>query len=236
MLGIFPGKGFSNLQNSLYSCIKFFEYHNPIIMATKDKRIDAYIARSADFAKPVLNHLRELIHKTCPDVTETIKWGMPAFEYKGPLCGFAAFKQHCSFGFWKASLMKDPALIESAKTEVAMGHLGRITSLKDLPPGKKLVAYLKEAMKLNEDGVKVERKPKPQKELVVPKYFTDAVKKNKKAWITYEAFSLSAKKEYVMWVVEAKTDETRNNRLQQTKELEIYEAVSTIIICIPTKP
>lgn len=188
-------------------------------MATKDKRIDAYIAKSADFAKPILNHLRELVHKACPDVVETLKWSMPCFEYKGMLCNLASFKQHCSFGFWKASLMKDKVLMETAQSEVAMGHLGRITSLKDLPSDKKITAWIKEAMKLNEDGKKiVKAKPAVKQELIVPDYFISAVKKNKKAWTTYEAFSPSAKKDYVQWVTEAKSEETRNSRLAQAIE------------------
>ena len=77
-------------------------------MGTKDKRVDAYIAKSADFAKPILNHLRELVHKACPEAEETIKWGFASFDYKGPFCSMAAFKQHAVFGFWKHSLLKDP--------------------------------------------------------------------------------------------------------------------------------
>lgn len=189
-------------------------------MATKNKAIDAYIAKSADFAKPILNHLRELVHKTCPDVEEKIKWGMPHFDYKGPMCGMAAFKQHMAFGFWKASLMKDKALLDTAKSEVAMGHLGRITSLKDLPADKKLIAYIKEAMELNDKGIKVPVKTKTgeKKELTVPDYFTKAVNKNKEAKKVFENFSYSNKKEYVEWITGAKTEETRNSRLQTAVE------------------
>ncbi len=145
--------------------------------------VDAYIAKAAPFAQPVLNHLRHLVHKTCPEVEENIKWGMPSFEYKGMLCGFASFKQHCTFGFWKASLMKDKVLMENARSESAMGHLGRITSLKDLPSDKKITAWIKEAMKLNEEGKKVVKaKPVVKKDLVIPAYIPLAIKKNKKAW------------------------------------------------------
>ena len=189
-------------------------------MGTKDKRIDAYIAKSADFAKPILNHIRSLVHKACPDVEETMKWSFPHFDYKGEMmCSMAAFKQHCAFGFWKASLMKDPVLMQNAKSETAMGHLGRITSLKDIPPDKKMIDFIKEAMKLNDAGVKI-IKPKTvaKKELVIPEYFTDAVMKNKKAWATFEKFSPSNKKEYVEWITGAKTDETRNSRLKQAIE------------------
>ena len=189
-------------------------------MATKNKSVDAYIAKSADFAKPILTHLRELVHKACPDVAETIKWGMPSFEYKGILCGFASFKAHCSFGFWKASLMKDnELLLSNAKSEAAMGHLGKLTSLKDLPSDKRITAWIKDAMRLNDEGVKVEKKkPVTQKELEIPGYFTKALQKNKKAWKVFEAFSPSNKKEYVLWVDEAKTEDTRNKRLEQAIE------------------
>ena len=104
----------------------------------KDKRIDEYILKVQPFAQPILNHLRKLVHDACPDIIETIKWGMPFMEHKGPLCNMAAFKAHCTFGFWKAALMKNSG--ELAKNQNnAMGHLGRITSLKDLPRTKKLL-------------------------------------------------------------------------------------------------
>jgi uncharacterized protein YdeI (YjbR/CyaY-like superfamily) len=188
-------------------------------MGKKDKRIDTYILKSADFAIPILNHLRELVHVACPEVEEKIKWGMPFFDYKDEgLCNMASFKQHCAFGFWKAALMKDKSLIENAKGETAMGHLGRITSLDDLPSDKKMIAYIKEAMKLNDEGKKVEKKPAEKKELEVPAYFLKALKTNKAAHKTFENFSQSAKKEYVMWIVEAKTDETRDKRMEQALE------------------
>lgn len=184
-------------------------------MGKKDPRVDAYIAKSQEFAKPILEHFRELVHKACPDVEETIKLGFASFDYKGPYCTMASFKQHCAIGFWKAALMKDTKLIANAKSESAMGHLGRITSLKDLPKDKELIAYLKEAAKLNADGVKLPVKPKSKepKELVVPDYFTKALKKNKKALETFTNFSYSKKKDYVEWITEAKTDGTRNKRM-----------------------
>lgn len=184
-------------------------------MGKKEKAIDAYIAKSADFAKPILNHLRELVHKACPTVEEKMKWSMPHFDYKGEMmCGFAAFKQHASFGFWKAALMKDPILLETAKTEVAMGHLGKLTSIKDLPSDKKLTAWIKEAMELNDKGIKV-AKPKPaeKKPLEVPDYFIKALTKNKKAQKVWDAFAYSHKKEYLQWITEAKTATTRDSRM-----------------------
>ena len=192
------------------------------IMAKKEKAIDAYIAKSADFAKPILNHIRELVHKTCPDTEEKIKWGMPFFDYKGEmLCHMAAFKQHAVMSFWKASLMKDPVLVENAKSEVSMGHLGRLTSLKDLPADKKIISWIKEAMALNDKGIKLPAKAKTteKKELIVPDYFTKAIAKNKKAKQVFDAFAYSHKKEYVEWITEAKTEETRNKRIASAIEM-----------------
>jgi uncharacterized protein YdeI (YjbR/CyaY-like superfamily) len=131
----------------------------------------------------------------------------------------AAFKQHASFGFWKAALMKDPVLAETAKSEVAMGHLGRISSLKDLPPDKKMAAWIKEAMKLNDQGIKVVKpKTTEKKELVVPGYFIKALGKNKKAKQVFDNFAYSHKKEYLQWITEAKTEETRDKRMATALE------------------
>jgi uncharacterized protein YdeI (YjbR/CyaY-like superfamily) len=191
-------------------------------MPAFNKSIDAYIAKSADFAKPILNHLRELIHNACPDVEEKIKWGMPFFDYKGEMmCHMASFKQHCAFGFWKGSIMKDPVLKETAQSEVAMGHLGRITSLKDLPADKKITSWIKEAMLLNDNGIKLPPKIKStqKKEIIVPDYFTKAIAKNKKAKTVFDAFAYSHKKEYVQWITEAKTEETRNKRMAAAIEM-----------------
>lgn len=198
----------------------FFIFGKIFSMPKTEKQIDAYISKSADFAKPILNHLRKLIHQACPDVEEKIKWGFPHFDYKGIMCSMAAFKKHCSFGFWKAKLMEDYAKKLQPVGETAMGHFGRITKMSDLPNDKILTSYIKEAVKLNEQGVKLPPKPKSKekKELVFPKYFTDALKKNKKALAIFENFSYSNKKEYVEWITEAKTEETRNTRLKTAVE------------------
>ena len=183
-------------------------------MAKKDPRVDTYIARSADFARPILEHIRALVHKACPDVQETIKWSFPHFDYKGMMCSMASFKQHCSFGFWKASLMSDARKFTQVG-ETAMGHLGQIKSLDYLPSDKTMIAYIKEAAKLNETGVKLPPRPKStvKKELKVPADLATALKKNKKAKETFDAFSLTNKREYVAWITEAKSDETRERRL-----------------------
>jgi uncharacterized protein YdeI (YjbR/CyaY-like superfamily) len=189
-------------------------------MIKKDARIDSYISKSAVFAKPILIHLRELVHLTCPEVEEKIKWGFPHFDYKGMMCSMASFKKHCAFGFWKASLMKDKTLIANAESESAMGHYGKITSLKDLPSDKKIIAHINEAMMLNEKGVKLPAKnvKAVNKETLVPDYFLKQLKKNKKAFTTFEKFSPSHKREYIEWITEAKTDETKNRRMQTAIE------------------
>jgi len=185
-------------------------------MAITDPRVDAYIDKSKDFAKPVLRHLRKLIHKACPDVIETIKWSMPSFEFKGILCGFAAFKEHCTFGFWKQSLMETDAF---PKNKTAMGSFGRITSLKDLPSDKIMIGLIHQALELNEKGVKVPKKPAAEKtDLVIPNELTNVLSKNKKAKTVFDNFSYSQKKEYVEWISGAKTEPTRNKRLATTVE------------------
>jgi uncharacterized protein YdeI (YjbR/CyaY-like superfamily) len=185
-------------------------------MTKKDARIDSYISKSADFAKPILIHLRELVNLTCPEAEEKMKWGFPHFDYKGMMCSMASFKNHCAFGFWKASLMKDKTLIANAESESAMGHYGKITSLKDLPSDKKIIAHIKEAMMLNEKGIKLppQKLTSAKKEMVVPDYLLKQLKKNKKAFTTFEKFSPSHKREYVEWITEAKTDETKNRRMK----------------------
>jgi uncharacterized protein YdeI (YjbR/CyaY-like superfamily) len=189
-------------------------------MNTKDKRIDAYIEKSTDFAKPILKHLRKLVHDTCPDVEETIKWSFPHFDYNGAMfCSMAAFKQHCAFGFWLGSLLSDPENIISAQSNNAMGHLGQIRGIADLPPDKILIKYMEEAMKLNEQGVKLPKaKSTEKKDLIIPDYFTAAIRKNKKASTAFEKFSPSHKREYLEWITEAKTEITRNKRMETAFE------------------
>jgi uncharacterized protein YdeI (YjbR/CyaY-like superfamily) len=185
-------------------------------MGTTDKRVDAYIAKSADFAKPILTHIRAVVHETCPDVEETMKWNFPHFVYKGMLCSMASFKEHCAFGFWNRQLVTgDPA---DAEREGGMGQFGRLTKMSDLPSKKILAGYIKKAMTLNEQGVKPARPTKPKKELVVPEYFIAALHKNKKALAVFERFPPSHKREYVEWVTEAKGEDTRNRRLAQAVE------------------
>lgn len=193
--------------------IGVLEYING--MPKIDPRVDEYIERSADFARPILTHIRGLVHRACPDVSETLKWSMPSFEYKGILCGIASFKAHCAFMFWKQSLIESDAF---PKEKTAMGSFGKITSLKDLPSDKVIISLIHKAIELNEKGIKVEKKAKPKAEIVVPEILAAALKKNKKAAATFEKFPPSCKREYIEWITDAKTDATREKRLATTIE------------------
>ncbi len=189
-------------------------------MSAFDPRVDAYIEKSADFAKPILSHIRELLHSTCPEVEETMKWGFPHFMYKGILCSMASFKHHCAFGFWKGALVFDsvPEARKKGK-ETAMGQLGRIKTIADLPGRTIFIRCVIEAVRLNETGVKVPAKPKPPKKaLVVPADLMASLKANKKALATFKSFSYSHRKEYVQWITAAKTEETRLKRLKTAIE------------------
>jgi uncharacterized protein YdeI (YjbR/CyaY-like superfamily) len=185
-------------------------------MPSTDKRVDAYIAKSAEFAQPILRTIRETVHEACPEVEETIKWSMPFFMYKGILCNMASFKQHCAIHIWKG----DGVVEDKTKSDEAMGQFGRITTIKDLPPKRVLAGYIKKAMQLHDSGAKTARPKKSgdKKELVVPSYFSAVLKKNKKAQTTFDGFPYSKRKEYVEWVTEAKTDETRDRRLKTSVE------------------
>jgi len=184
-------------------------------MGSRDKRIDAYIAKSQEFARPILTHLREVIHQACPDVTETIKWGMPAFDYKGPLCGMAAFKQHATFGFWKSSLVFSES-DRYAKDPNGMAAFGKMTSVSDLPPKKILMGYIRKAAELNGAGVKVQRSKRgSRKPIPTPPALAAALKKSRKAKAAYDAFPPSHQREYNEWVGDAKTDATRDKRIAQ---------------------
>ena len=189
-------------------------------MGTRDKRIDAYIENAAPFAQPIMNELRDIIHATCPDVEETIKWGVPHFDYQGIMCSMAAFKAHCAFGFWNGSLIRDAD--GHGLSGDAMGSFGRITKRRDLPSKKVLVGYIRQAMALNEAGVKSPTRSKPKTterpELIVPDDLAAALKKNAAARKTFENFSYSHRKEYIEWVTEAKRAETRASRIERAVE------------------
>lgn len=189
-------------------------------MGKKDDRVDTYIDKQADFAKPILTHLRGLIHDACPEVQETIKWGFPHYDYKGIMVATAGFKKHCALTFWKGSLMKDEHKVMETVGKTAMGQFGKIGSFEDLPDDSVITSYVIEAAQLNADGVKLPTaaNTKKKRELDIPDYFMDAIKKNKKSLETFEGFSYSNKKEYVEWVTGAKTEPTREKRLATTVE------------------
>lgn len=177
-------------------------------------KVDEYIANAAEFAQPILKKLRELVHQSHPDIEETIKWGMPNFEYKGLLFNMAAFKQHCAFGFWKQKLIKD---LDS--NEEGMGSLGKIKSLTDLPTDEVLLMLMKEALVLNEKGIQVPKPKKVKKELIIPQELINKLEAFPKAKEVFEKFSYSHQKEYVEWIMEAKREATKEKRIEQTIEL-----------------
>lgn len=184
-------------------------------MSKKDARVDAYIAKSAEFAKPILKHFRQLVHEACPEVEETIKWSFPHFMREGILCSMAAFKAHCAIHFWQGS-----ARFDLPKETEGMGQFGRITSLADLPKDKALTGYIKEAARMNVSGLKkvVPAKPKKKQDLIVPDCIKVALKGNARAAAAFEGFSPSHKREYVEWISEAKREETRERRLKTMLE------------------
>lgn len=183
-------------------------------MASRDPRVDAYIAKSPDFAQSILEHLRTVVHAACPEVEESIKWSCPHFLYQGKLlCSMAAFKQHCAFHFWHGA----DVLGETGKE--GMGQFGKLTSIKELPSKQELVAYVRKAMTLRAAGITRQRAaPVRKPPLKVHGDFAAALKKHAAARKTFDAFSPSAQREYVAWVNEAKTDATRHKRIATSLE------------------
>jgi uncharacterized protein YdeI (YjbR/CyaY-like superfamily) len=182
--------------------------------------LDDYLAKSAGFAKPIMQHLRELLHETCPEIVEEIKWGIPHFDYKGEMmCIFAAHKNHCSFTFWKESLMSDQKFKENPSLQASKRYLGKIISLSDLPSDKQLVAYIKEAMALNENGVKlVPRKSEKPKNIAIPDYFAKELAAKPKVKKIFDSKSDSFRKDYLVWITDAKTETTRQKRIAESLE------------------
>lgn len=186
----------------------------------KNPQFNTYIEKSKEFAQPVLEHIRLLVHQACPEVEEKMKWSFPNFEYKKSiLCSMASFKEHCSFGFWLGGLMDDPDGILNKVGETAMGQLGRIKSLQDLPPDTVMIKYIHQAMTLVDQGVKLTKKePVKKTDIEIPEVLIDALKTSDKARMTFEQFSPSNKKEYIEWIKDAKSEATRIKRLETTIE------------------
>ncbi|TMJ17366.1 MAG: hypothetical protein E6G92_13645 [Alphaproteobacteria bacterium] len=180
-----------------------------------DPRIDAYIASRAEFARPILEHLRAVVHEACPECEETLKWSSPSFIYKGKiLAGFAAFKAHATFGYWSGTQVVEM----SGKEPTAMGQFGRLTSLDDLPPRATLIELTRKAMRLIDEGVKPARSKSVKAPFTVPQDLRAAIDAVPAAKATFDGFPPSCQREYVEWVTEAKRDETRAKRLAQTVE------------------
>jgi uncharacterized protein YdeI (YjbR/CyaY-like superfamily) len=188
-----------------------------LAMPSRDPRINAYIASSAEFARPILTLLRQVVHTACPEVEETIKWGMPFFMHHGILCHMAAFKQHVAFGIWRG---RSVVAGSHDRSEDAMGNFGRITKLADLPPKRVLAGYIRKAAALREakPAAKAAPRPRPKPPVKVPADLAAALGKNARARKSFDGFSPSHRREYVEWITEAKREETRARRLQQAVE------------------
>jgi uncharacterized protein YdeI (YjbR/CyaY-like superfamily) len=186
-------------------------------------QFDEYQEAASDFAKPIMAHLRKLVHKQCPAVVEEIKWGIPHFDYKGEmLCIFAAYKNHCSFSFWKESLMSDARLKANPHLKAAKRFLGKLTSLSDLPSDSELIAFIQEAMALNDKGVKLaprqDAKPPKAAEIIIPDAFAEQLSRHEPANEVFQSRSPSFRKEYAVWIADAKTEQTRQKRIDESLE------------------
>jgi uncharacterized protein YdeI (YjbR/CyaY-like superfamily) len=183
---------------------------------SRDPRIDAYIDRQAEFARPILGRLREAVHAACPEVEETLKWSMPSFLYKGRiLANMAAFKAHATFGFWRGK----EVVGETGAERMAMGQFGRLASVSDLPPPEALDKLIRRAMALAEQSSRPRAaEAAPKADLAVPDDLRAELAGNSAAAATFDGFPPSARRDYIEWLVEAKRPETRARRLKQAVE------------------
>ena len=95
---------------------------------SREPRVDAYIAKAPPFARPILRKVRERVHAVMPDVEEAMKWSHPTYCRNGKIVlGTAAFKEHAAINFWRG------AELGLSRSGEAMGQLGRLTSVDDLP-------------------------------------------------------------------------------------------------------
>lgn len=179
--------------------------------------VDAYIAASEAFAQPILRHVRQLIMTTCPDATEAMKWGIPHFSLHGEfLCMLAASSRHCALTFWKQELMSDPRLRANPGLPAIKRYLGKLTSLADLPADAELTGFIKEAAALNEKGVKLPARPsKTPARIDMPDYFAEQLAEDPQAKSVWESKSDSFRKEYLVWITDAKSDATREKRMAE---------------------
>ncbi|MCU7617732.1 YdeI/OmpD-associated family protein [Chryseobacterium sp. PBS4-4] len=188
-------------------------------MEKYNPKVDEYIEKSQDFAKPILNYIREIVHEFCPETEEAIKWKFPTFMYKGKiLCSMVSFKQYCSMGFWLHDEMKTLKNLETDVEKTNMFSLGKITKLEDLPSKPQLKKIILEAMELTDMGVKLKKAAPTKTEIEVPDYFQNALNQNKKAAEVFQKASPSFRKEYIKWTIDAKTEVTRNKRIEQALE------------------
>jgi len=175
-----------------------------------DPRIDAYIAKAAPFARPILEKARTRLHAVLPEAEETLKWSMPAYTLNGKIVLItAAFKAHMALNFWRGQELRG----DQANAD-AMGQFGKIRSLDDLPSDPELDGLIREAAALAQTAPaprKAKHAPKPPPELHPE--FAAALAKAPKAKATLDGFSPSAQRDYLDWISEAKQEATRQKRI-----------------------
>jgi len=182
----------------------------------KNEKVDAFIKKAQPFAQPIISYLRDLILETDVNLVEVIKWGFPNYTYNGAIiCSFSAFKEHCSFGFWLGAELPDPHGILNQQGKTAMGNLGKITNLNELPDKKILQEYILSAIELAKKGhgksktaTKKESKPDLKSD-AFPEIFDNFPKEA----LIFDTFPPSHRREYLDWILDAKSEETKNKRI-----------------------
>ena len=181
-------------------------------MKRRSSEVDRYIRSSAVFARPVLRRLRTFFHRADPRISETIKWGVPHFEYQGILGSMAAFRKHVSVGFWKGGMIGDEAGVFESAGNRKMTML-RMRDVADVPSADLMLVYIRRAVALNERGMRIPARKRTAVRVAIPSFFSNALRANRKASDVFSRLSRSHQREYVDWLTEAKREETRQRRM-----------------------
>ena len=172
----------------------------------RNPKVDAYIDKQQDFAKPILKHVRKLAHEALPRAEEALKWGVPYFTVNGKnAVGMAAFKKHAS--------------VMVCSTETAgggMGNFGKLTDVSQLPGDEELIRQFRESAEAVQSPETSQPKTKPV--LAMPDDLASAIADTPSAQEVFDGFTDAQRRDYIEWVMSAKRQPTREKRVATAAE------------------
>ena len=173
---------------------------------TDSDKIDAYIEAAESFARPILRHVRALVHQALPEAEEAVKWGMPYFTVGGKnAVGMASFKRHASV-----------IICSDERAGGGMGNFGKLASLDELPSDQELIARFRESAEAVQSSKAARPSPKPA--MGTPDDLAAAIAKTPGAQKVYDGFTDAQRRDYVDWITSAKRKATREKRMAEAAQ------------------